>query len=90
MLESVQSREKTNEEKLLELKQEVGKAFFDYGRLKYEIEIKEKQLGNISVNLHNLNHKCISLEEDIQKAEKLAAMKVDLAPPAVMPEIPGQ
>lgn len=87
----VEAVTQTNQEKLEALKQEVGKAFFDYGRLKYEIEVKEKELGNISVNLHNLNHKCITLTEALEKEAKLAAMELKLAAPeAVIPEIPGE
>lgn len=79
MVESVQS---TNEEKMAALKQEVGKAFFDYGRLKYEIEVKEKELGNISVNLHNLNHKCLAYQEAIDKEARAKALDIKLAAPA--------
>ncbi len=83
MIEAV--KEKTNEDKLAALKQDVGKAFFDYGRLKYEIEVKEKELGNISVNLHNLNHKCIDLTAAIEKEAKAVAMDLKLATPAPTP-----
>jgi chromosome segregation ATPase len=84
---------KTTQQKLDELKQEVGKAFFDYGRIKYEIEVKEKDLGNISVNIHNLNHKCITLTAQLEKEAKEKAMEIKLAPPpepvsAAPPEAP--
>lgn len=78
----ISSVEKTNEEKLEELKKEVGKSFFDYGRLKYEIETKEQELGNILVNLHNLNKKCLELQDAIEKENKRAAMALKLAPGA--------
>lgn len=77
MLEAV--KDKTNQEKMDDLKQEVGKAFFDYGRLKYEIEVREKELGNISVNIHNINLRCLKLQEDMDKEAKIAAMKIELA-----------
>lgn len=84
MLESV---EQTNEQKLEALKQSVGKAFFDYGRLKYEIEVKEKELGNISVNLHNLNLACLKLDDAIQAEAKAKALDIKLAPPALTSEL---
>lgn len=85
MLEAV--KEKTNQEKLDDLKQEVGKAFFDYGRIKYEIEVKEKELGNISVNIHNLNHRCVQLNEALAKEAKIEGMKVELGKPGTAPEL---
>ncbi len=88
MLEAV--KEKTNQEKLDDLKQEAGKAFFDYGRIQYEIEVKQKELGNISVNIHNLNHKCIQLTEAVAKEAKIEGMKIELAKPAVDPEMTVQ
>lgn len=85
----------TTQEKLDQLKQEVGKAFFDYGRIQYEIEVKQKELGNISVHIHNLNHKCMALNEVLEKEAKEKALDIKLAPPpaeplAYTPEIPGQ
>lgn len=77
MLESV---EKTPADKLESLKQEVGKAFFDYGRIQYEIEVKQKELGNISVNIHNLNVKCITIQEALEKEAKAKALDIKLAP----------
>lgn len=76
MLEAV--KDKTNQEKMDDLRQEVGKAFFDYGRLKYEIEVREKELGNISVNIHNINLRCLKLQEELDKDAKIAAMKIEL------------
>lgn len=73
------------------LTKEVGQAFFDYGKTKYEIELKERQLAEISIKIHNLNQKALKLQEAKDKEIRAQALKVALpkSHTEVTPEIPG-
>lgn len=77
MLEQV--KPKTKAEEMDELTKEVGQAFFDYGRTKYEIDLKHRQLEETSVKIHNLNQKALKLQESIEKEANKESMKIELA-----------
>lgn len=68
----------TNAEKMDELTKEVGSTFFEYGKLHYEIELKQRQLADTSIKLHNLNNKALELQKALDKEAKAQALKVAL------------
>lgn len=76
MIEAV---EKSKTSELDDLTKEVGQAFFDYGRTKYEIELKERQLADISIKIHNLNKRALEIRAAIEREAKKEAMKVSLS-----------
>lgn len=88
MLEQVKAR--TKQEELEDLTKVVGQAFFDSGKLQYEIDLKQNQLAETKVKLHNLNQKALELQKWLDKEARSQGMRVSLPTGAATPEIPGQ
>lgn len=77
---------KTKQEEMADLTKEVGQAFFESGKLKYEIELKQRSLEECSIKIHNLNQKALKLQGDIDKEVRAQAMKVALPATPGTPE----
>lgn len=90
MIKEVKTPVKTTQEEIEELTKEAGDIFFTWGRCNYELELKQKQIGELSVKAHNLNATVLKLNERLAKEkarESVVEVKLSEAPANPLAEL---